>query len=276
MIYIILTIIITLIILISVIVYIVLSRRIKYNTFVLNNSIYLKNLKELNAKYSFHSVDYINLVEIYDNEKHFENISCQDYLIYNLPSISKEAFDQINKINENNKKYKKYLSDLENIKDIGCFQTPTKNLNIEKLIKIESKFVEKEIQRPKINFYLKVTLKLSDLHEANIFNQKSTIFYEKDIFSLNDRINNKRGSFYNDREIWDAICRVERGKVSNKLRFKIYERDGNKCCKCGAKDKNNLEIDHIKPISKGGKSTEDNLQTLCHNCNKAKGSDYYY
>ena len=27
------------------------------------------------------------------------------------------------------------------------------------------------------------------------------------------RINNKNGKFYNDRHIWDAICRVERGKV---------------------------------------------------------------
>lgn len=274
MIYVILTIVITLIILIAVIVFIVSIRQIKYNTFVLNNSIYLKRLKELNAKYIFHSIDYINLEKIYDNKKFFDSISCQDYLIYHLPYISKEVFDQIDKINENNRKYKKYLSDIENIKNIGCFQTRTDNLNIRKLIKIESKIAEKEIQRPKISFYLKVTLKLSDLYEDNIFDQKSTIFYEKDIFSLDDRINDKRGSFYNDREIWDAICRVERGKVSNKLRFKIYKRDGYKCCKCGSKY--NLEIDHIKPVSKGGKSTEDNLQALCHYCNKAKGSDYYY
>lgn len=42
MIYVILTIVITLIILIAVIVFIVSIRQIKYNTFVLNNSIYLK------------------------------------------------------------------------------------------------------------------------------------------------------------------------------------------------------------------------------------------
>lgn len=35
-----------------------------------------------------------------------------------------------------------------------------------------------------------------------------------------------------------------------------------------------LEIDHIKPIAKGGKSTPDNLQTLCRRCNRMKGDSY--
>lgn len=88
------------------------------------------------------------------------------------------------------------------------------------------------------------------------------------------RINQKRGNFYVDEEIWHSICRVERGKVTNKLRFYIYERDGYRCRKCGSE--NNLEIDHIIPISKGGKSTPNNLQTLCHKCNYEKGSAIEY
>ncbi len=33
-----------------------------------------------------------------------------------------------------------------------------------------------------------------------------------------------------------------------------------------------LEIDHIIPLSKGGITTEKNLQTLCWKCNRAKGA----
>ena len=36
-----------------------------------------------------------------------------------------------------------------------------------------------------------------------------------------------------------------------------------------------LEIDHIKPISKGGKCTYDNLQTLRARCNREKRDKYY-
>ncbi len=71
---------------------------------------------------------------------------------------------------------------------------------------------------------------------------------------------------------WQSICRVERGKVTNKMRFAIYERDHYRCRKCG-KSTDDLEVDHIIPISKGGKSTFDNLQTLCHRCNYRKGSN---
>ncbi|MBO4856796.1 MAG: HNH endonuclease [Bacilli bacterium] len=41
---------------------------------------------------------------------------------------------------------------------------------------------------------------------------------------------------------------------------------------CGKSDLlENLEIDHIIPIARGGKTTPDNLQVLCHDCNKKKG-----
>ncbi|MBO4667476.1 MAG: HNH endonuclease [Bacilli bacterium] len=55
------------------------------------------------------------------------------------------------------------------------------------------------------------------------------------------------------------------------MRFSIYARDGNRCRKCGRRT-GDLEIDHIIPIAKGGKSTYENLQTLCKSCNKKKGS----
>ena len=32
-----------------------------------------------------------------------------------------------------------------------------------------------------------------------------------------------------------------------------------------------MEFDHIVPFSKGGKTEVDNLQLLCHKCNRKKG-----
>jgi 5-methylcytosine-specific restriction endonuclease McrA len=58
--------------------------------------------------------------------------------------------------------------------------------------------------------------------------------------------------------------------IPKTLRYKILERDGFKCCACGAT--NCLEIDHIIPRSKGGATVEQNLQVLCADCNRGKGT----
>lgn len=62
--------------------------------------------------------------------------------------------------------------------------------------------------------------------------------------------------------------------ISNELRFKILKRDNFTCQYCGAKAPDVvLEIDHIRPVSKGGDNRESNLITACFNCNKGK-KDY--
>ncbi|MBE6701684.1 MAG: HNH endonuclease [Ruminococcaceae bacterium] len=65
--------------------------------------------------------------------------------------------------------------------------------------------------------------------------------------------------------------------ISDKLRYQVLKRDNFKCCACGAspaKDPSvELHIDHIIPWSRGGKTTADNLQTLCSRCNLGKSND---
>jgi len=46
-----------------------------------------------------------------------------------------------------------------------------------------------------------------------------------------------------------------------------------KCNYCGSV--NNLQVDHIHPISKGGKTELNNLQVLCRSCNSSKGNRIY-
>ena len=56
--------------------------------------------------------------------------------------------------------------------------------------------------------------------------------------------------------------------VSDELRSKVLRRDEHRCTSC--KSTENLEIDHVLPISQGGSSECDNLQVLCRSCNRKK------
>ncbi len=59
-------------------------------------------------------------------------------------------------------------------------------------------------------------------------------------------------------------------RIGSGLRRNVYKRDDHKCLKCGQKE--NLSIDHIVPLSKGGLKAKFNLQTLCVSCNSQKGN----
>ena len=243
----------------------------RYEKFILKNSTALKQLDEINGHYEFYPFVSFDQEHTYDNENFFDDISCKDYLIYQLQFIRKKAFDQIEKMNINDRRYSDYLAETEEKLQWGQFGSSATRLNHKKFLKLERKLVDTRKQHPSVKFCLEVKLHCSTIN-GRVYAEKSEKFFAKDVIELSRRLNNKRGNFFNDRGIWDAICRVERGKVSNKMRFSIYQRDGYRCRRCGASGRfSQLEVDHIIPIAKGGKSTYNNLQTLCHRCNVKKG-----
>lgn len=87
---------------------------------------------------------------------------------------------------------------------------------------------------------------------------------EKLVFYINDLVKFRKS------------LQGQRALMTSALREKIKSRDNFCCKKCSISitDEKNLllEIDHIIPLSKGGITSEDNLQTLCWRCNRTKGS----
>ncbi len=91
------------------------------------------------------------------------------------------------------------------------------------------------------------------------------------IENLNDLI-----KYLNDEIKWKKSVAGQRALMTSQLRNIIKKRDNYRCCSCtlGIEDEPNLllEIDHIQPVSKGGLTTYENLQTLCWKCNRKKGA----
>ncbi len=250
-----------------------ISKRIeeKYIAFVTENSEAIANLVAMNQKFRFNKATCFDCDHTYDNYNFYETISCEDYLIYFLQFKQWEIQKEIKLLEANKKEFERYQSEIEGIKVFGKYRANFEKYKKEKLLNAEKKIFLKTCLHPVTDFTIQIDLCYSTM-DGRICAGKSETFLTDDVLSFIKRLNNKNGFFYNDKEIWNAICRVERGKVSNKMRFSIHQRDGNRCKICGARG--GLEIDHIKPIAKGGKSTYDNLQTLCKRCNKEKGDNY--
>lgn len=245
----------------------------KYRKFVLEHSLCLRQLEEINKRYSFYIIPNMDQEHSYDNEDFYNEISCEDYLIYQLVYYRKKVAEAANATLYNKKMFTKYQQEIKEKCKPGEYDVLVELNDSKFLAKVEEKIIQDRTQCPVTEFKLKVRLTLTNIN-GYFKDRKKETFDIETIRVLIQKIMNQRNGFYLDREIWDSICRVERGKVSNKMRFSIYQRDGNRCCKCGSRY--NLEIDHIIPISRGGKSTYDNLQTLCHRCNAEKGSDIDY
>jgi HNH endonuclease len=67
----------------------------------------------------------------------------------------------------------------------------------------------------------------------------------------------------------------ERNRMSASLRYLVLSRDNSCCTSCGATPQTHgvtLHVDHIVPVSMGGKTVMSNLQTLCAPCNLGKSN----
>jgi diadenosine tetraphosphate (Ap4A) HIT family hydrolase len=70
--------------------------------------------------------------------------------------------------------------------------------------------------------------------------------------------------------IWDYRL-LDDNPIPDSLRYRVLMGAKGRCALCGAtREENVLDVDHIIPRSKGGKTVYENLQVLCAKCNRTK------
>lgn len=74
---------------------------------------------------------------------------------------------------------------------------------------------------------------------------------------------------------------AKRRQITKNMRIRVYLKNNGICTKCGrilqladSKRDDYATVDHIKPVSKGGKSSFNNYQLMCKKCNRLKGDSY--
>lgn len=60
------------------------------------------------------------------------------------------------------------------------------------------------------------------------------------------------------------------GDLTREDWIEVLDQHDRKCAYCGTTE--NIELDHVVPLSKGGRHTKSNVQPLCRSCNARKGA----
>jgi 5-methylcytosine-specific restriction endonuclease McrA len=73
----------------------------------------------------------------------------------------------------------------------------------------------------------------------------------------------------------DARKRDAEGSYTLRDVRRLLHRQRHKCFGCGACIRDEPQIDHIHPLSRGGRNTCGNIQALCRPCNSSKHTRYF-
>ena len=147
----------------------------KNSTFVEEYSEALKQLGELNSRQIFFHVKDCIMSYSYDNEKLYDNVSCKDFLTYQLQFIQKEVMNEIYSDRKNAQMYAEYDRLVKQIAGFGEYSAPIGKLKKEKLDRLEIKLFYKQIIPPIKRFVINVALYRTDLR-GNIFDRKRAVF----------------------------------------------------------------------------------------------------
>lgn len=249
---------------------IITSLHQKYNKFVIRNSERIQNLLKLNKTTSFNNID----KKMYcfrntcNSKRQLDNLNLCDYFI-GLIESNFEYFSQIYEpLNQNNLKYNKYIKDCDKIKtkatEEKCKQLKT---SLKKFVAREDNLFKKNLISPTRNINIEIRATYTSPAGRNSYSK--TIKYD---FSEFESIYCYTIELIKQKNTRQYQIKLERAKLSDSLRYDILRRDNFRCQLFGlsSHDGVKLHVDHIIPVSKGGKTTFSNLRTLCDRCNMGK------
>lgn len=226
-------------------------------------------LKEVNKQFDFYPIEsqYV-FSESTQTRKKAENFDFEKYCVQKVTE-ERRFFETILEQCDSNLFNKAHYQErvksvlkIDNSKDIL-------DSGLKKTVydKYEAKLIKKTLLHPCIGFEVVIQVFYSSPTGRSTY-QNSVSFSDNEIEKM---------MLYSD-EITRAfsLSSEERLKMTPKMRYQILCRDMHRCTICGrsAKDGVTLEVDHIVPISKGGKTETNNLRTLCRDCNRGKGNWY--
>ena len=233
------------------------------------SNLYLK-IQELNNKYKLIDLDIFYDSYLVRFKSELSNCNIDDYLLMTIKNKYNSLLEYKKKYNMLLKEYNQYLKEYEELKKyINVEEAKSTGMSIDNYIKYQNMIYEN--YKVKINCEFKVVIYINYRSNKGKVREKVYKAYDAKTFSV---ILNEYFEMKNTKHLYQINSRIERAKMSESLRYDVFNRDHHRCCICGmsSSDGAKLEVDHVIPVSKGGKTEMSNLQTLCSRCNIGKSN----
>ena len=246
------------------------KRNEKAKEYVLSTSVRYQDILKQNQKFPFYELqEEYHLYKIVNSKAQLDRFNFDAFLedkISDDPSMFNEI---IRRAKANRNLLVDYQSKMDN-EIAGLLeknQIDNKRISYKKYREIEEKLIDDIVQKPVIEPYIACYAEYSSPKGRNSYQDRKLYNLEElsvHILNAKKKREQKETKSYQRRIMTDS------------LRYDIMKRDGFHCVLCGrgAEDGVKLHVDHIIPVSKGGKTTPDNLRTLCERCNLGKRDKY--
>ena len=238
---------------------------------VVSNSERIKAIEALNKECSFYlGQSTFYLTKKYDNKSSFTRIEPESLFAYAMREKIDYFTNLVKLIKRNISIKKEYDSRVEKIREMDKMALPDGcHVPLFFMRMREDRLLRKYVQDPPVSLMYYVEMRYRS-PKGKVQLEKSRTFFIHDIETSLASV--ARSTLSAD--VRRQLSTVERGNLSDSLRYDILRRDGFKCVICGAHQSQGvrLHVDHIMPVSRGGKSTPNNLRTLCERCNIGKSA----
>lgn len=238
----------------------------KENNTVSELSSKIQKVLELNESYNFKEIkqNKRSITEREYSRKSLDRVTGTSIIKYHIENNIKDIRTDIENAIYNINLLERYAKDVEKI--LLCESINNSEYSSNKYKRIEKRVLKKIIYK-KEDFL--ITLKIEVYYRSNGGNVNDS---RKGKYLFNDLV-----TIYNDWKNgnkFEETKKQERKIMNDDIRYNVLKRDNYSCQICGAtaKDGAKLHVDHIIPVSKGGKTVMKNLQTLCERCNIGKSN----
>lgn len=235
-----------------------------------DDSKYVKELDDINKKYEFEVVSKtINLKKVFYNIVGYNNFNPDLFLAEHLVENSQAFIGILESEKKQEKEYAKYLAAYNSVVS-NAKQEDAERIKVpySMYLNYEKDYYHAKLKKIRFRVDFKVVWTIDNSNWKGEGKKVYTFQKAKDLFYAyyKQDINYESNSLHSD------FVKRERALLTDSLRYDILRRDGFRCQICGAtaKDGVKLHIDHIIPVSKGGKTEPQNLRTLCDRCNFGK------